>query len=344
MRTLTVRASKKYKIYVTRDLSRFKECVLPIVTGERVALIADSEALRLHGKSVKTLFSDKKLFVYVIEQGESSKNLVNYGKLLNALANDGFTRNDCVVAFGGGMVGDLAAFVASTYMRGIKLIAVPTTLLSMVDSSVGGKTAVNLEKGKNLCGSFYQPNAVYINLGFLSTLPEREKESGMGEVVKYSYLSKRDNIGLDGVITEKLIYDCLKIKAEIVSADERENGMRKLLNFGHTVGHAIERLSDFRLSHGLCVAKGMKYAIALSGVYFGLEKANIEKLNDRLGYFSDLSCEYSAEQLQKVILSDKKSDGESVSFVLINKDGNAETVKIPVDGITDFIKKGERFL
>lgn len=344
MRTLTVRASKKYKIYVAGDLSRFGECVLPIVTGERVALIADSEAMSIHGQSVKTLFADKKTFVYEVRHGESSKNLVNYGKLLNSLANDGFTRSDCVVAFGGGMVGDLAAFVASTYMRGIKLIAVPTTLLSMVDSSVGGKTAVNLEKGKNLCGSFYQPNAVYINLGFLSTLPEREKESGMGEVVKYSYLSKDKNIRTDGVITEKLIYDCLKIKAEIVCADERENGIRKLLNFGHTVGHAIERLSDFNLSHGLCVAKGMKYTIALSGVYFGLEKEYIEKLNDRLAYFSDLSCEYSAEQLQNVILSDKKSDGENVGFVLINAEGKAEIVKIPVDGITEFIKKGERLL
>lgn len=344
MRELTVRASKKYKIFVSEKAEGFSRCVLPLIKGDNVAVVADSEAFRLHGETIKALLADKTTFFHIVKNGEESKNLMNYGALLNALADDGLTRNDCVVTFGGGMVGDLGAFVASTYMRGIGLFAVPTTLLSMVDSSVGGKTAVNLSRGKNLCGTFYQPDAVYINLGFLKTLPVTETESGMGEVIKYSYLPRGENICVKNRITEKLVSDCLKIKAEIVSEDERESGRRKLLNFGHTVGHAIERLSEFTVPHGICVAKGIRYALALSRAYYGYGEEITAKLEKRLDFFSDLSCEFSPEELYRAILSDKKSDGVGVTFVLINGELNAETVKIPVSDLKEFLKKGEALL
>lgn len=344
MRQLTVRASKKYKIFVSESADGFSECVLPLIKSNKVAVIADSEAFRLHGETLKEMLADKNVFYHIVEHGEDNKNLANYGVLLNALAEDGLTRTDCVVTFGGGMVGDLGAFVASTYMRGIGLFAVPTTLLSMVDSSVGGKTAVNLNKGKNLCGTFYQPDAVYINLGFLKTLPKKEKESGMGEVIKYSYLPHGESICSNNRITEKLVAECLKIKAEIVSADECERGRRKLLNFGHTVGHAIERLSDFAVPHGICVAKGISYALALSRAYYGYGGEITAKLEERLDCFPDITCEFSPEELYGAILSDKKSDGKSVDFVLINAEFNAEIVKIPVSELKNFLEKGKKFL
>ncbi len=343
MLSLRVNASKTYDVTLAENMDAFAEKALSLTVGDKIAVIADSETERLYGEELIKLICgkcDKKVFLHTVRQGENSKNLVNYGILLNALAQDGLTRKDAVVTFGGGMVGDLGAFVASTYMRGVKLIALPTTLLSMVDSSVGGKTAVNLDKGKNLCGTFYQPDAVYINLGFLVTLPEREKTSGMGEVVKYSFLPGGENVTCDGKITERLVYECLKIKAGVVARDERESGERKLLNFGHTVGHAIEKLSDFNLSHGLCVAKGIKYALDLSRAYYGVSAEKFAPLYNRLAIFEDLSCGYSPESVAEVVLSDKKSDGKGVDFVLIDEEFKTRIINIPAERLVGFLKQG----
>lgn len=341
MLSLTVKTSKTYKVTVAEDYSYFSERVLPVIHGAKIAIVADSKAFGLHGEEFLSLLDGEKIYIHEIEQGEKSKNLENFGLLLNALAEEGFTRKDALVTFGGGMVGDLGAFAAASYMRGIKLVAVPTTLLAAVDSSVGGKTAINLKKGKNLCGAFYQPNAVYVNLSLLKTLPPEQKESGMGEVVKYSFIGGKKVFETSGEISERLVYECLKIKAGFVRADERENGKRKLLNFGHTVGHAIERLSDFTVPHGVCVAKGINYALNLSRAYFGIEKERFAPLYDRLRGFADLSCGYDAKRLAEVIASDKKSDGECVEFVLINPKLKAVTVKIPVARTEEFIKSGE---
>lgn len=339
MLKLTVNASKTYDVTITTGLDDFKEKIYPFL-GENVAVVADETAYRLHGAALSSALNGKKTVLFTVKSGENSKNLENFAALLNGMAKHGFTRKDCVVTFGGGMVGDLGAFVASTYMRGIKLFAVPTTLLSAVDSSVGGKTAVNLDVGKNLCGTFYQPDGVYINLDFLKTLDDAQKQSGMGEVVKYAYLLGGENVKTDGVITEELIYNCLKIKAGVVFRDEKESGERKVLNFGHTVGHAIEKLSNFTVPHGVCVAKGVSAAIALSAAYFGLNDKIVETLRDRLSIFPDLSCGYSAKELAKVIASDKKNDGNGVDFVLINKALKAEFVKVPVESVEAFLIKG----
>jgi len=238
------------------------------------------------------------------------------------------------LAFGGGVVGDIAGFAASTYMRGITLIAVPTTLLAAVDSSVGGKTAVDLKTGKNLLGTFYQPSAVYINTEFLKTLPVKEIKNGLGEVVKYAFLSDTvttsDLKNPDG----DLIYRCLKIKRDIVEKDEKEKGERALLNLGHTFGHAIEKLSGYRLAHGACVIKGMVYAIEISKRLYDLSDKTVSEMYGLLKSGKhDLSCPFSAESLVSQIIADKKRKGESINFVALKGIGKPEITEIKISDL-----------
>ena len=334
---ITVKASRKYVITITSGFSEFYGKVKPLLNGEKAAVLFDFNTYALYKDVLDEKTLGVKLYKYVIPAGETSKNAENYIMLLNKLAEDGFTRSDALITFGGGVVGDLGAFVASTYMRGITLIALPTTLLSMVDSSVGGKTAINLSKGKNLCGTFYQPSAVYINVDLLKTLPEKEIKCGQGEILKYTYLT--DAKTRPDVIDEKLIYDCLKIKAKIVERDETESGERKLLNFGHTFGHAIEKASDFKISHGESVAKGIYLALKASAKYFGYGDDFIkeyEKIAEKCGI--DVYCDYKIKDLIKIMQSDKKRKGESIDFVLINGDKKPEIVSVPVSEINGYIK------
>ena len=334
MYELTVRASKKYKITITQGLGLFRARVLPLVKGESVAIVTDDRVNGLYGDSLDGFFGDKRVVKIVIKHGENSKNSANYLRIINALAENDFTREDTVLAFGGGVVGDIAGFAASTYMRGITLIAVPTTLLAAVDSSVGGKTAVDLKTGKNLLGTFYQPSAVYINTEFLKTLPVKEIKNGLGEVVKYAFLSDTvttsDLKNPDG----DLIYRCLKIKRDIVEKDEKEKGERALLNLGHTFGHAIEKLSGYRLAHGACVIKGMVYAIEISKRLYDLSDKTVSEMYGLLKSGKhDLSCPFSAESLVSQIIADKKRKGESINFVALKGIGKPEITEIKISDL-----------
>ena len=339
MKILKVNASKKYDIIIDDSLNALEKSIA-LLKGEKVAIVTDDNVDRLYGGVLDRFIKDKTVVKIVVKSGEASKNAENFLHILNTLASKNFTRKDGIIAFGGGVVGDLAAFCASTYMRGISLLAIPTTLLSMVDSSVGGKTAINLDRGKNLCGTFYQPDGVYICTDFLKTLPERELMSGYGEVIKYAFLSKEITISdINGGDTDELIYKCLKIKADIVERDERESGDRKLLNLGHTVGHAIERLSKFTLSHGECVVKGLYAILKVSERYYGLDKETFDRafaLISSKGH--DLSCPYSAKDIITEIKVDKKSVADSVDAVLIGCDLSAKIVKIPFDELEELLK------
>ena len=254
MKSFVVNASKSYPITIGSGKEVFSD-LDSFARGDKVAVLTDDKVESLYKGFFDGFFKQKSVYKFVIPHGEGSKNAETYIKLMNRLAKCDFTRKDTIVAFGGGVVGDLAAFIASTYMRGIGLIAVPTTILSAVDSSVGGKTAINLDEGKNLCGTFYQPDAVFIDTSFFSTLDGEQISCGYGEIIKYAFLS--DSVTMEDIVApigEDLVYKCLKIKAEIVESDEKETGARKLLNLGHTIGHAIEKLSGFSISHGDCVA------------------------------------------------------------------------------------------
>lgn len=337
MEKLTVNASKNYVVTVTNGFDDFSASVKPFLRGEKVAIITDGNVNALYKDVLNGLLKDYKVFKYVIRAGEKSKNAKEYFKLVNKLANDGFTRNDAVIAFGGGVVGDLAAFVASTFMRGITLIAVPTTLLSMVDSSVGGKTGIDLPSGKNLCGTFYQPSAVYINANFIKTLPDREVKCGYGEILKYRYLGLNNDVA-EGDDILKLITECLKIKAEIVEKDEKESGLRKLLNLGHTFGHAIEKAEKYKLSHGECVAKGILFALKTSENYFGINGLCKEffKAAEKVGV--DVNCLLPLNDLVKIMQSDKKRNGDTIDFVLVDEKRIAKIVPIKISEIKGYLK------
>ena len=334
MKELIVKASKEYTITIAENFSAFYGKVKPLLKGDKAAVIFDSNTYSLYKDTIDEKTLGVKTYAYVIPAGEKSKSAENYITLLNKLAEDGFTRKDAVITFGGGVVGDLGAFAASTFMRGITLIALPTTLLSMVDSSVGGKTAINLEKGKNLCGTFYQPSAVYINLGFLKTLPEKEIKCGLGEILKYRYLSENPKDINADKIDEELIYNCLKIKAKIVEKDETEFGIRKLLNLGHTFAHALEKASDYKISHGECVAKGLYFALKLSAKYYGYgDEIITEYENTAESCGINISCDYPIKQLIEIMKSDKKRSGAGIDFILIDKNLKPEIVNIGINEI-----------
>lgn len=359
MKIVNVNASKKYSVTVTRGKDGFLTAVLPLIKGGNVAIITDCNVDALYSDYFGGLLTDKKVVKYVINSGENSKNLAEYGKILEFLIENGFQRDDTIITFGGGVVGDLGGFVAATYMRGINLISVPTTLLAAVDSSVGGKTAVNLTKGKNACGAFYQPSSVYVDVELLKTLPSRELLSGFGEIFKYSYLVKSgeefsfENLtkiknalddrceGFDERADEiiDLIYGAISFKARVVENDERENGLRKILNFGHTVGHAYEKLSDFTLSHGEAVAYGVYYALQTSEIYFGLD-ANISQnyLDEakKIGFKFDIK--YAAKDLIDVIAADKKRFGSGIDAVLLDNELNVKTVRLNFDEFYEILK------
>ena len=339
MRKLTINASTEYCVTINDDLSLVKDAIAAF-DSEKVAVITDDNVFALYPNVLDGFFVGKKVRTIIVENGENSKSAENFIMILNTLAELGFTRKDAVVAFGGGVVGDLAAFCASTYMRGIKLFSVPTTLLAAVDSSVGGKTAINLDKGKNLCGTFYQPSAVYVCTGFLKTLPEKQVLCGYGEIIKYAFLS--DSIKRSDIIsadTEELIYKCLKIKKRIVEKDERESGERKLLNLGHTFGHAIERLCGFSLSHGECVVKGLAIILGVSAKYYGFTKKEYDRAYEIISCKGhDLSVKYSAEELLEAVKSDKKSDGSGVDAVLIDKNTSARIVRLSFAELMDLLQ------
>lgn len=342
MYELKVCASKNYTITITEGLGCFSERIAPFLKGENVAIITDDTVDRIYGKVLEELLVGKKIYKSVVRHGEKSKNAKNYIKIINELAENGFTREDSVIAFGGGVVGDLAGFVASTYMRGITLIAVPTTLLSAVDSSVGGKTAIDLNAGKNLCGTFYQPSAVYINTEFIRTLPKKEIKNGLGEVVKYAFLSDIVTASDIKNIDEKLIYKCLKIKRDIVEKDERESGERALLNLGHTVGHAIEKLSSYTLPHGECVVKGLVYSIEISRRIYGLTNETVSRMYDLLKSVKvGLTTPYPAETLAKQVYADKKRKGDDVNFVAVKDIGKPEIVKIKISELSKMMEDYE---
>ena len=339
MYALKVKASRRYQITISDNLNDFGNTVCPTIVGSKVAVITDTNVAELYGNALDGFLQNKAVYKYVVNAGEQSKSASVYLDLLERLCADGFTRNDTVIAFGGGVVGDLAGFVAATYMRGVNLVQVPTTILAAADSSIGGKTAINLDSGKNLVGCFYQPSAVYVNTEFFKTLPEREIQSGMGEIIKYAFLSKSVSPEMiKAGANEKLVYECLKIKRDVVQKDEKEKGLRAFLNLGHTVGHAIESLSNYSISHGECVVKGLACALQISKSIYNTDESKYNQMQQLLTSCGhDISCPYSAKDLMDKIAHDKKGDGKSVKFVAVKDIGKIEIVTIDLNKLQEYI-------
>ncbi|HHU52855.1 MAG TPA: 3-dehydroquinate synthase [Clostridiaceae bacterium] len=268
--------------------------------------------------------------VEIIPQGENNKNIEQFTNLCHVLIRNNFTRTDAIIGLGGGVVGDLAGFVAASYMRGIDFYNIPTTLLSQIDSSVGGKTAINMQQVKNIVGAFYQPKKVLIDPDVLTTLPERQKASGIAEAIKMAATSNSDFF--DFLMyqdawqnIEKVIAESLKIKISVVEQDEREAGLRQVLNFGHTIGHAIEANCSDNYYHGECIALGMLY---FSG---GQVKQTLIKVLQK--YCLPIEVALDPELIFRSILHDKKADGNQITIVSVPEIGSYELNKISISDL-----------
>ncbi|MFT5698183.1 MAG: 3-dehydroquinate synthase [Desulforhopalus sp.] len=334
MAELTVGLGERsYPIVIQKgSLSRIGDDLKKRAIGNRYCVVADDHVAKLYGGVLLKSLTDAglKAEILTFPRGEANKNLATVGDLASRLARLGFDRKDAIIAFGGGVSGDIAGFLASSYMRGIPFVQIPTTLLAQVDSSVGGKTGVDIPEGKNLIGAFYQPKAVYIDIDVLKTLPEEELLGGIGEVIKYGVIRdpeffeflrlKREAIlQLDSDSIKQLIYTCCKIKAEVVSEDEREGGVRRILNYGHTIGHAVEAASDFTIIHGLAVSIGMVAAANLSVLSGLMTEAEAQQIVAILRDYNmpvTVPRELDRKRIKQYLLTDKKTVAGMVFFVL----------------------------
>ena len=306
--------------------------VRPLVKGKNVLVVTDDNVARLYLAKVKESLEAQGFCVFesVVKSGEASKTPKTYLSIIDTLAKNKFLRDDTVVAFGGGVVGDMAGFAAATYMRGINLVQVPTSLLAMIDSSIGGKVGVDLEEGKNLLGAFYQPKLVFVDVSVLETLPENEWQNGLGEGLKYALLDGGRTFEImNGNVKENLeefVALCAQYKAKIVEADEREAGQRRLLNLGHTLGHAIEKKSGYTIPHGKAVKYGLALILraskALGGNADTLLRA--EKLIEKYG----ADCPYDTRELLPLVRNDKKAESDVINAVFVKSIGDCYVKKI----------------
>jgi len=300
----------------------------------KVLVVTDSGVPRQYAETVCDKCAEG--IIATIPEGEGSKSIESLQFLLRTMLDADFSRGDCVIAVGGGVVGDLAGFAAATYMRGVDFYNVPTTLLSQVDSSIGGKTAVNLGGVKNIVGAFHQPRGVLIDTDVLKTLPKKQIASGLAEALKMAITSDEklfsliENADIDEK-TEEIIVGALRIKKSVVEADEREGGIRKILNFGHTLGHGIEAECEMRgLAHGECVALGM-----IPMCSDKIRKRVIPVLN-KIGI--DTDYKYDVERALSFVIHDKKCSGGYVWAVFSDKIGSARIEKISVDKFRKFVR------
>ena len=315
----------------------------------KVLIITDGGVPKKFLRSLKKDIKTKHQYSMILEEGEKSKSFKTYQNILNKLAELKFDRTDYLIALGGGVVGDITGFAASTYLRGIAYIQIPTTLLSQVDSSVGGKTAVNLPQGKNLVGAFYNPKLVLISTTFLKTLSDKEYKSGLGEVVKYALIGNKKLkkiiedrsqliVNRDESTLKIIIEESIKTKSKIVTKDENEVGIRAILNFGHTFGHAIEAYNGYKnITHGEAITLGMVIASKVSffeGHIKDYQLDNIINMIESLELNTNHS-KYSYSKLKKYMASDKKVKDGKINLILIDKKFNAfKTPKYNIKSMT----------
>jgi len=342
MRTLKVNLDKKtmssHDIRIGRNI--LDRVVLLIAKNHKAAryvIVTDSNVNPLCGQNLQGAMTDAGLKATVLEipAGETSKTMSTVMELAGKLLDLGADRVTLLIALGGGVVGDLTGFIASVYMRSVPYIQIPTTLVGQVDSAIGGKTAVDLPQGKNLLGTFYQPRAVFVDLDYLKTLPPKEYQNGLAEIIKYGMIEDdklfrflEENMeevkNRDDGHLLKIVETCCRIKKSIVEIDEREQGLRRILNFGHTLGHALEAVSDYTLSHGEGVALGMIVAARLSAKMHYLPEedlARLEKVIAAAGLPTRIGAGLASQTVIDRVKMDKKKKDDVVHFVLVKKIG-----------------------
>ncbi len=343
MTTVTVNASKCYDIKIGSGLLRHTgREVAALGRVRKVAIVSDTNVWPLYGETVKKSLESSGFvpISFVFPAGEESKNAAVYLELLNFLAENQLTRTDLIAALGGGVTGDLAGFAAATYLRGIRFIQLPTTLLAAVDSSVGGKTAIDLPAGKNLAGAFCQPSLVLCDTDTLTTLSQDTFRDGCAEVIKYAILYDAnffrylETTGMD-FDRERVIARCVEFKRDVVMQDEFDTGQRMKLNLGHTIGHGVEAHSKFTLSHGKAVAIGMSIVSRASSC------PDTQRILALLQLFHlPTATNASAQEIYRYTLSDKKRAGESIHLIIPHSIGSCSIVSTKVSDLLSFIKAG----
>ena len=349
MNTVHVAASRKYDVCIGSGLlDSVGTYAAQNKKAHKVCIVSDTNVWPLYGHRVQSSLEQAGFSVcrFVFRAGESQKSLETYASLLSSLAQNQITRTDLIVSLGGGVVGDLAGFAAATYLRGISYIQIPTTLLAAVDSSVGGKTAIDLPEGKNLAGCFYQPSLVLCDTDCLDTLPREIFTEGCAEVIKYGILydpvlfSHLSDQGLD-FNREYVITRCVELKRDVVEKDEFDIGERMKLNLGHTIGHGVEVQSRFAVSHGKAVAIGMAIVARAARKQAICEATVTGSIVNILQKFDlPVNCDYSAEALCSSALSDKKRDGGVVNLIIPHKIGFCAIHPTVIEEIQSFIEAG----
>lgn len=356
-----VAASEDYDVIIGSgiigEIGNIAKEVLPSVT--KILIVSDTNVAPLYMQKVKDSLESVGIgtYEYVFEAGEKSKNIESIAGMWDVLAKEGFTRTDAVAALGGGVAGDMGGFAAATFLRGIKVIQIPTSLLAMVDSSVGGKTGIDLPVAKNQVGAFHQPAVVVEDTDFLSTLSPDLFTEGMGEVIKYALIMDRplyellDKISEEGRAMDlrddkenlvKVIKACVADKAYVIANDEFDTGLRQILNFGHTVGHVIEANSNFGLPHGVCVAKGMGIIIDASVAEGSCDMKEASRMKDLIeAYGLPTKDDISPEEAVSGAMNDKKKRGNTLSLIVVNELGKAKIVKMTSEEYLAFLEKGQ---
>lgn len=348
MTTVTVQASRSYPILLGSGLlTRLGELLPPVLPLCTAALVADEQVFRLYGQQIQAALEQAgyRTVVFCHPAGEESKSLSVYGELLRFLCDNRLSRSDAIITLGGGVTGDLGGFVAATYQRGISFLQIPTTLLSAVDASVGGKTAIDLPGGKNQVGAFWQPSAVICDTDTLQTLPRRQILSGLSEVVKYGVLGdpalfQMLESGADPT-SETVLTRCVQQKRDIVQADEFDRGQRQLLNLGHTLGHAAELLSEYTLTHGEAVSIGLAMILRAAAKRRFCDDSlciRVTNLLQRLGL--PVSADYPADAILSAALGDKKRRGDTISLIVPTELGHCSILPVPVSQLGDWIRDG----
>lgn len=349
MKTVTVHASKTYEVLIGKGL--LPECgkhISKVLQGRSAILVSDDNVFPIYGETVLNSLSDAEIRTreYVFPHGEQSKNLSVYGELLRAMCAAHLSRNDMVIALGGGVTGDLAGFAAATYQRGIDFVQIPTSLLAAVDSSVGGKAGIDLPEGKNQVGAFYQPSLVLCDTDTLKTLPEEEYKNGCAEIIKYAMIGSRDLLQEISKVPiqdryEHVIERCVSMKRDYVEQDERDSGVRMMLNFGHTVAHAVEALSHYTVAHGKAVAIGMA-VITKAACAHNMCNPEVFKVLSLLlaQYGLPSQTQFPADALASAALSDKKRHGSALTLVVPKEIGICELKELQGSSLADWLKKG----
>lgn len=344
MRLIRVGTQNPYEVYIGDDIL---DCATQYacISSRKCVIVSDDNVSPLYGNIARESFSSSgcEVFDFVIPHGEKSKNPDMLVRILEFFAECGLDRSDTAVALGGGVVGDITGLAASLYMRGIDYVQLPTSLLAMTDSSVGGKTAVDLSHGKNLMGAFYQPKAVICDVALLKTLPPEYFSDGMAEVIKYGMINSPAlfNGLFDSFDAIEVVSSCVATKAGLVQRDELDRGVRAKLNFGHTAGHAIELLSGFSVSHGRAVAMGMalvtRAAESVGYCRIGVSDRLCELLKK---YGLPTECPYSAAELAACARNDKKKSGDVVELIVPKDIGSVSSEPISFDSLADFYAEG----